>query len=290
MASKNDLRALWDAILEVFSSFAAVCEAHDLRFYVAYGTCLGAIRHKGFIPWDDDFDVIMPRDDYERFREIQAKALPKHFKYVDWHNTKEMTSFTYAKIQDARSEHVADIEAKIKRMLPHGIYIDIFPLDGAPRSKFSQSVWKWRLRLLRLASASLDLPSPESQTFRRKAGRLLGGFLRRHVFHASEKGHLAKYFDAMVREKAYSPRNPCGCILTSYGSFYGLCDHSVYGEPAMVPFEGIQVPVPHKVDVYLKTLYGDYMTLPPIEKRFSTHEDLKIAPWKFGPTGNGDDK
>ena len=286
----NELEPVWNAILDVYKEFARICDEQGLRYYVSYGTALGAVRHKGFIPWDDDFDVIMPRDDYERFRKIQETALPDHLKYVDWHNTKEMTSFTYAKIQDCRADHVADVETQIKRVMPHGIYMDIFPLDGAPGSNFAKSVWKLRLRLLRLAAASLDSDFPEKPTLRRRAGRLLGGFLRRHVYHAAEKFHFAKYYEAMVREKPYSPRYKCGCILSAYGSFYGLCDYSVYGAPTMMPFEGIQVPVPHEYDIYLTTLYGDYMTLPPIGKRISTHKDMASAPWKFGPTGSGDDK
>ena len=284
----EEMREVWKAILEVYKAFAQVCESQGLRYYVAYGTCLGAVRHHGFIPWDDDFDVIMPRNDYERFREIQRANLPPCFKYVDWHNTREMASFTYAKIQECRRDIVADVEAKCGRELPHGIYIDIFPLDGAPRFRLSRWIWEVRLRLLRLAGASLVVRPQYALTLRRKIGRIVGRSFNRFIFHASVQSDLARYYDAMVREKPFSPSFPCGCIITSYGSFYGLCDYSVYGEPSMVAFEGLKVPVPHDVDTYLRTLYGDYMQLPPMEKRISCHKALETAPWKFGPTDTDD--
>ena len=148
---KYNIRPLQEEVLKIFKVFAAICEKHRLRYYAAYGTALGAIRHHGFIPWDDDFDVAMPRDDYERFRKMAEEALPARYKYCDWHNTKELSPNVYAKIQDSNRVAVLDIEKKIGRTLPHGVYIDIFPLDGTPGTRWQRFKWMLRLHLLRSA-------------------------------------------------------------------------------------------------------------------------------------------
>ena len=77
------LRPLWDALYEIYEEFAKICDKHGLRYYAFAGTLLGAIRHNGFIPWDDDLDVAMPRPDYEKFIQISKTELPRHLNFVD---------------------------------------------------------------------------------------------------------------------------------------------------------------------------------------------------------------
>ena len=283
----RELEPIWNAILEVYDVFAKVCNDHGLRYYVAYGTALGAVRHHGFIPWDDDLDVIMPRPDYDKFRTMQKEWLPAHLKFVDWQNTKELTTCTYSKIQDARRIKVDDLERKVQRKLPHGIYIDIFPIDGAPTGRLERWYYRTMLRLLKLSFSSFERHSSDYRRIRSIVAQLIGITARKLIFKVSKPSDLAWRYEALSRRKAFCADNECGCIISPYGIFHGLCDYSVYGNPVYMQFQGRKVPVPEKYHKYLTALYGDYMVLPPVEKRVSWHEDLDTAPWRFGPTLKG---
>ena len=279
---KYNIRPLQEEVLKIFKVFAAICEKHRLRYYAAYGTALGAIRHHGFIPWDDDFDVAMPRDDYERFRKMAEEALPARYKYCDWHNTKELSPNVYAKIQDSNRVAVLDIEKKIGRTLPHGVYIDIFPLDGTPGTRWQRFKWMLRLHLLRSAYSSFFgiMAKKKLVTI---LWRTAGYIVNKVVFHAETRYDFARYYDELSRTYKYG-KGLVGCVVSPYGSLRDLSPNEVYGTPNYVAFEGSRIAVPSNSHDYLTAIYGDYMTLPPVEKRCPTHAKLPDAPWKFGPT------
>ena len=279
---KYNIRPLQEEVLKIFKVFAAICEKHGLRYYAAYGTALGAIRHHGFIPWDDDFDVAMPRDDYERFRKMAEEVLPARYKYCGWHNTKELSPNVYAKIQDSDRVAVLDIEKKIGRTLPHGVYIDIFPLDGTPGTRWQRFKWMLRLRLLRSAYSSffgLMTKKRPVTIIWRTAGYIANKF----AFHAKSRYDFALYYDELSRTFKYG-KGLVGCVISPYGALRDLSPNEVYGTPNYVAFEGSRIAVPSNSHDYLTAIYGDYMTLPPVGKRCPTHAKLPDAPWKFGPT------
>lgn len=279
---KYNIRPLQEEVLKIFKVFAAICEKHGLKYYAAYGTALGAIRHKGFIPWDDDFDVAMPREDYERFREMAEEVLPGRYKYCDWHNTKELSPNVYAKIQDSDRAVVFAIERKLGRPLPHGIYIDIFPLDGAPGTRWQRFKWTLRLHLLRSAYSSLfgitTKKNPVTILW-----RVAGYMVNKVAFHAKSRYDFARHYDELSRTFKYG-KGLVGCVVSPYGALRDLSLNEVYGTPNYVAFEGDRIAVPSNSHDYLTAIYGDYMKLPPVEKRCPTHAKLPTAPWKFGPT------
>ncbi len=280
----NELEPIWNAILDVYDVFARICNEHGLRYYVAYGTALGAVRHHGFIPWDDDLDVIMPRPDYDKFRAMQHEWLPPYLKFVDWRNTKELATFTYSKIQDARKDKVDTIEHVTCRKMPHGIYIDIFPLDGVSYCRWKRLFWSIKFRMLSLAFKSFDRPIKDYYRIRSVGAQVIGLFARHVSFRAHKKSDLVWRYEELAKEVQFREENACACVISPYGIFHGVCDYSVYGKPTIMQFQGRQVPVPGKYHEYLTALYGDYMVLPPVEKRVSWHKDLMPAPWRFGPT------
>ena len=279
---KYNIRPLQEEVLKIFKVFAAICEKHGLRYYAAYGTALGAIRHHGFIPWDDDFDVAMPRSDYDRFMVIAKGELPRGLKYCDWHNTKELTPHTYAKIQVADKDAGRVVEQKLNRNLPHGVYIDIFPLDGAPRSRLMRSVWLLKFRAF-IAVYRTFGGTWTSRRLKSVVGHAVGVMLNKLLFHAQARTELAKYFDGLVRSCVFG-NGVGGCVFGPYGVLRDVIPVEAYGEPRFVSFEDTSIAVPSDCDAYLRNIYGDYMVLPPIEKRFSSHAELADAPWKFGPT------
>ncbi len=282
---KKDKYGLWpiqNAVLDIYKEFAKICERHGLRHYVAYGTCLGAIRHHGFIPWDDDFDVMMPRTDYEKLKEVLDKELPSHLMFIDWRNAKGYAPVIFGKIQNCNRDEVEAIERKLGWELPQGIYIDIFPLDGMSKRWIDTVMMKIELYLLTAARCSL------SGVFARKrlktcCGRMFGFVVRNTICRISNIVDVAARTEHIARRYQFAPGNLCGCMFGPYGALRDLCEYEVYGEGKEVPFGDSSVFVPVNSDAYLRMLYGDYMVLPSEDKRIPSHGKLPSAPWKFGP-------
>ena len=139
-----DINALHNCVLNILKGIDETCRQHNLRYYIFAGTLLGAVRHKGFIPWDDDMDIAMPRPDYDKLIEHQKEWLPANLEMVCNETDKDYPQ-PFAKIQDANTTIIERIQ------LPYlgGAYIDVFPLDGMTKSPIKQRLhffkyWYWK--------------------------------------------------------------------------------------------------------------------------------------------------
>lgn len=233
-----------------------ICERHNLVFYLAEGSLLGAVRHQGFIPWDDDLDIAMPRKDYNLFRKIVKKELPDKYYFQDSYDDKN-----YYRIAGKIREHnTLFLEDNLSQdMTRLGIYIDIFPLDSGRR--YSNSI---RLK--------------------QKLGYLLHTVIsaKRSGVHTSNKIRLLGYLPDPIllglRDLMFYGRGNC---YISYGSYYGIKKHTIekkyYDNPIYIDFNKIAMPVPADSHYILSRIYGnDYMVLPPVENR-KTHNPLAIS-------------
>lgn len=284
MALIGKLRPLGDAILPVYDAFAALCAKHDLRFYVAYGTALGAVRHHGFIPWDDDLDVMMPRPDYEKFCELANHDLPDYLWHITWRNVDGYPQ-AFSKIQDCRRDVVERVEQEIGFSLPQGIYIDIFVLDAYPDS------WWGRTRI-KLASLTLRLLNRRFTRQFRDHKKLLGycAWLCAEVcrkFHPQIKSvcDFPMFIEQRAKSFVYEETAFCYEFSSLFLRPSWIFPKGVYGPPSFQMFEGRTVPVPHDVEAYLTRLYGDYMELPPANKRGGRHINVSPSPWRWTDTG-----
>ena len=280
-----NLKPIWDAVLAIYLEFAKVCEKHNLRYYLAYGNVLGAVRHGGFIPWDDDFDVMMPRLDYEKFLCVAPKELPDYFKLVNWKNTPEFSTNLFTKIMDCRQEYLNELEIKVGKILNQGVFIDIFPMDGIPRNGVS-------LAFLKLKRFFLDVITyPFLKSFRecskvKQVCVWLVGRLAGVVCGIKNRADINRLWEKIISAESFDGSSKCGCVLSPYGFLKDVCDFEIFGKPIPLQFSGMAIPSPAKPDKYLETIYGDYMSLPPVEKRKPSHLSQKIAPWRLGPTKN----
>ena len=279
---KYNLCPIWDATFSIYKEIEEICNRHGLRYYVTDGTLIGAIRHKGFIPWDDDFDMSMPRPDYEKFIEIAKKELPPHLKFVNWKNTSEMP-FLFGKVQDSRGAEVARIEKETGRQLSNGLFVDIFPVDGYPTKlveimatrvrarllgcmirfktmKFGQQTMKGKLVWTVGLVFSLLLPWLRIKDCMRICERMLTS----HPFDDSEFTGRASLRVHMLNRKPLLRK--------------------VWGTGNLHEFHTGQVRVPDEYDVYLRSIYGEYMTLPPESCRHPSHSYSWRCPWWLGPT------
>lgn len=146
-----DIRPLQLRILKNLLAVDKVCKEHNLRYYIMAGTMLGAVRHKGFIPWDDDLDIGMPRADYDLLMANAKEWLPEPYEAVCAENDKEYP-LPFAKVQDANTTLIERMHLKYLG----GVYIDIFPLDGVPESRMAQRMHFAKYGTLSYSSRSIQ--------------------------------------------------------------------------------------------------------------------------------------
>lgn len=246
--------------------FREFCEAHRLRFYITAGTLLGAVRHKGFIPWDDDIDVVMPREDYDRLRLLYQSELPQDYYWQDSF-TEENFPYLFAKLRmkGTRVEE-PDMENFHVRS---GISIDVFPLDICPDREGIAHLFFRVITLLSFAYAGkvdANFPFPS----KKKHVRLVYYFLRRFPISLlrSIRGRIVRFCG-----KCSSGRRLCtvGGIHEFPAETYQT---AWFDEETKLPFEGDLYPAPQGWDSLLKNMYGDYWKVPDKENREGHYERM----------------
>ena len=242
--------------MDILRCFHSFCTEHALKYSLCAGTLLGAVRHHGFIPWDDDIDVYMPRSDYDVFASLCEKGLsnfPPHICFQDGHSG--AFSFSHGKLADTRY-HV-ELEFTEEKAADY-IGIDVFPLDGVPENP----VKKWLLyrhimflrRLLALAYAK---PRKGKTKLRAAFKHILSEFVRLMDMH-----RLADRIDRLCRQyamKDVSFAAPISSTIYGMREYIPSCD---FERLTMLRFVDADFPVFPSYDEYLSRLYGNYMSVP----------------------------
>ena len=245
---------------DLFLDFDSVCKKLNLNYFLVCGSALGAARHGGVIPWDDDFDVAMYREDYNKFMECAQELLPEHV-FLQNYKTDPEFPYVFAKLRNSKTTFVENLLGQFN--INHGIYMDIFPLDGytedtAEQKKFAKMKKSFRRKLY----CGFKMPrSVKSHVFAFVL-RLLG-------YHKKTPKTLAKYEAKISKYPVQGSK-----IICNHGTWYGEKDYipsEFYGNGSYATYEGVQVRVPEKCDEYLTCLYGDWRTPPPTEKQKGTH-------------------
>lgn len=249
------MNSLQNHELSILSVYLDICEHLDLRYYLVCGSALGAVKYGGFIPWDDDIDVGMLREDYEVLMEKGQALLPEGV-FLQNHVTDPEYPHNFAKLRCTNSSFVEHSLSRCK--MDHGIYIDIFPLDPYPEKQVSWFRLKNILLRLRITYA-----------FTSEILRPITRFVRCFTvpLFPSLKGAVKKR-DALMRSVTTGSRiaNHCG----AWGD-KEIVPAEWYGEGTELTFEGMTVRAPKEYDRWLTQVYGDYMQLPPEEKRIPHH-------------------
>lgn len=259
----TNIEQLHQADLEIVKEVVALCDRHNLMYYMLGGSMLGAIRHKGFIPWDDDIDLGMPRKDYERFLELAPQELSSHLKIVNY-KTDPTYHWYITRVLDTDTkvmERVFESEGKYTNLS-----IDIFPLDGTPNNKILRKLYNFRVMAHR-AMASLHYKDVIVTKNRNWKDAILLWFMlklptQKMFNHHKELDKCDKLLKKYSMDKSLYTGNMMGAYRTRE-----LIPTSWYGDSSYYEFEGIKLRGIKEYDLYLKQLYGDYMQLPPEDKR-----------------------
>lgn len=256
------LKELQQVTLAMLKDIDRVCVENNIPYYLGEGTMLGAVRHKGFIPWDDDIDLLMMRDDYERFLKIAPEAMGERYE-IQHYTTMENCWTPLMKVRlitdspKFRQSHIAHVTKN------NGPMIDIFPLDNVPElSSFRQTMQGTMMRILR-GTLSQKMRTAEDDNWQKKILRFASHFVSRDFLFKCINKNYVKY------------NNPSNKYIVCLASYYKVQKETfpkeAFGEPVRVPFEDGMFPVPQDTDLILTTIYGDYMTPPPPEKRVIKH-------------------
>ncbi len=260
----KQLKQLQKIELEILVEFDRICKKHKLKYVLAGGSCIGAIRHQGFIPWDDDIDVHMHRTDYEKFLKIYKKELDQKKYYFQSMETDSSCGLIYGKIRRKDSIYAESISGE--EYSKQGIWIDIFPCDNIPDHNISMRLTFVKVILLKIMySNKLGYISVSESKFRNTLLKLIKLCSRLISTEKCKKmliHHMTKY------NKHSTKRIIC------YGGRYLLkevLDSNHIKQRVLHQFEDYQFYIPKDYHEYLTFLYGDYMQLPPKEKRCSEH-------------------
>lgn len=263
------LRKAQLVLLEIAKEIKRVCEENEIHYFLDSGTLLGAVRHKGFIPWDDDFDIGMMREDYDRFCKIAPLKLDSKYFLQTWEND-EQFAIPFAKV---RKKNTVYLESKASASLQNGFYVDIFPYDNAPDSFIEKKhLMKKLANIERVILMKCHYqPWNEGVTFNVK--KRLGYIPYQVIGIVNTKEKLIKMYMGLVK----SVKSTGEEIYLQYGSTRGFYQkRCFFGDGVDLPFEDTVFRCPSDSDGYLKMQYGDYMKLPPIDQRENRHQILKI--------------
>lgn len=267
--SEQHLNDTQKYILHVLREVTRVLEELNIPYFMQGGTMLGAIRHGGFIPWDDDVDLGIPRADYDRLLKDVSSRLPENLELRTYDDETDH-HYYFARIVDTRYQirRMGSIEERLEN-----IWVDLFPLDGMPNGCISRQWHKMRLLLTRL---KFHLSCFEKVNIKRPGRPLVERIIIRvaMVTRVGKWWNTRKQLDKMDRLLKKYPPEKSNYLVNFTGQtsfkFNEMFKKEIYGQGKEYPFEDMVLVGPAQYDAYLKSLYGDYMT-PPKEADRNAH-------------------
>ena len=263
----NDIqmKKLKEIEIDMLKAFVSICDQLGLKYYLICGTLLGAVRHKGFIPWDDDIDVGMPREDYEVFVEKAGKLLPDYI-FLQNYRTDENMIFPFTKLRNNNTTYI-ETRSKDSKM-NQGVWMDIFPLDFYESKKLRRDYQEIMVSMInQRIGMEQFVVGDKNRSFPKKV-------IRRIVHGIIKKMYPTLNSAVKKVDTIYSSTAPGDILVNKSGTYLGKEEVPAawFGKGCYVDFENMRVCAPIEYDKYLTHIYGDYMTPPPVEKQVSVHD------------------
>ncbi len=264
----EDLKALQKKCLEITLVFKEFCERHDLLFYLCGGGCIGAVRHGGFIPWDDDIDVFMPRDDYEKMCQLWHEEMDESKYRLSRSDAEHFERSQLTAITDEDTTFIKERQMDLD--VAHGVRLEVLPLDGCPSGR-----WKRKIQILwgLVYQIYINQEPPTSK------GKLLEWIGKMMLFFVP--GWKRRFRVASFAEKQMTkyPIEKCDYITelcVRYNYMVNEYPKEIFASAVYKDFEGVSLPLPVGYETYLSMAFGNYMELPKKEDQVPSHDGICI--------------
>ena len=265
------MKRVWAMELDMVKSFVSVCERHDLTYYIMGGTLLGAVRHKGFIPWDNDIDMAMPRKDFNKLLEIGPTAFEKPLFFQTPVTEQGRFFCTYVKIRDERG--TAASEAEYNKGINCGMFIDVFCLDEIPDGKWRRNLYVRKLNeIAKMQRFCFD--KPVGGGLSANAKHALQRLVYRLVYHSPDATQLFRVYHRNAGKFAGKDCKEVAHLDFGYHNKF-VWSRSDWANAVQLDFEGMKLNAPASYEAILKHQYGDYMRFPDDK---STHDYFEFDP------------
>ena len=255
-------------LIDMLDALAGFCDTHGIYYTLSGGTLLGAIRHRGFIPWDDDIDVNMPRPEVERLYQL-SKGQIGRYRLVKPGDDRFTGAFYRLYDMDTIMENALGMRNDKPTFNP--VFIDIFPVEGLPDSKIARKIYYELAAILRKTMRVAQRDNVAAKNKR----QLILNYLGYYPAHWIGYHRLVDRFQRFIQKYDFDQSDMVGVMSAARFKTEEIIDKKGYLTPVDVEFEGKIYRGPSNYDRYLSQLYGDYMELPPVEKR-QTHHTFKV--------------
>ena len=247
------MKSVWKALLDILEEIMRVCDKYNLQWTLEGGSLLGAIRHNGFIPWDDDIDVVMPREDYDKLVKVLPNELPPHL-FMQTTSTDIGFHIPHVMVRDSRTTGIDIDHIKWGKKFNMGIRVDILALDGMPDT----SIGRWMMRhfvSFFVSCVPRDNKQMSKMSLRHKIKQLLAGIF----FRILGRNGVYKVREACLRMCQLKKHKYCGSLVAR--NFYhphSVREYAWFRGYKKIPFEYLEVPVPIDAEKILTQQFGDW--------------------------------
>lgn len=254
-------KKIWAIELDLLLKFDSVCKKYDLTYYLFWGSLLGAIRHNGFVPWDDDTDIVMPRKDYEKLLTLGNEFTGQYFLQTPY--TDKGYFYAHAKLRNSNT--TAWDRPFAYQGTNFGVFLDILPMDNVKSDDYEQTFERINKLILDNSTyMKLSNPEPAEKDLER-------------IRNYDGRDPFERYEEIQSLSKKYIDENTeliSILACTTYGVRRDCFSVSDFAKPVYVDFEGLRFPVPSQYERILSVSYGDWEQMPPIERRGGWHGNL----------------